>query len=79
MKYIDWNQMSELGLIERINKEMLHPLGLTISRNPANGVSDAIFVADDKYYEYDPAIELKPVLSKDEIHQRLESMEIKGS
>ncbi|MGL4713082.1 MAG: DUF7415 domain-containing protein [Shewanella sp.] len=25
--------MSELGLIERINREILHPLGLAVSRN----------------------------------------------
>lgn len=52
MKTINWNQMSELGLIERINREILHPLGLAISRNPENGCSEAIFVADDGVWEY---------------------------
>lgn len=40
MKSINWNQMSELGLIYKINKDILHPLGLAISRNPDNGFSE---------------------------------------
>lgn len=52
MKKINWNQMSELGLIERINREILHPLGLAVSRNPENGSSEAILVADDGVWEY---------------------------
>lgn len=28
---INWNQASEMGLIERINTEILHPLGLAIN------------------------------------------------
>lgn len=43
MKSINWNQMSELGLIERINREILHPIGLAISRNPDTGSSDSVF------------------------------------
>ncbi|HGK7310691.1 TPA: hypothetical protein ACJ51G_000661 [Aeromonas hydrophila subsp. hydrophila] len=34
MKCINWNQASELGLIVRINREILHPLGLSMSRDP---------------------------------------------
>ncbi|WP_436718977.1 DUF7415 domain-containing protein, partial [Vibrio cholerae] len=37
MKCIDWNKMSELGLIEKINREILHPLGLAITRNVETG------------------------------------------
>jgi len=51
-KTIDWNQMSELGLIVRINKEILHPLGLALSRNTETGSSDAVLVADDGAWEY---------------------------
>ena len=52
-KYINWNQMSELGLIYKINKEILHPIGLSISRNPENGHSEAILIADDGAWCYD--------------------------
>lgn len=34
MKCINWNQASELGLVVRINREILHPLGLSMSRDP---------------------------------------------
>lgn len=52
MRSIDWNDMSELGLIERINKEILHPLGLSMSREVESGHSKKIFIADDGYWEY---------------------------
>ncbi|GIU12991.1 hypothetical protein [Shewanella sp. MBTL60-007] len=52
MNTIDWNQMSELGLIERINREILHPQGLAVSRNPETGTSDSILVADDGIFHY---------------------------
>lgn len=38
--------MSELGLVERINREICHPLGLAISRNPETGFSEWISVKD---------------------------------
>lgn len=34
MKTINWSQASELGLIVRINREILHTLGLSMSRDP---------------------------------------------
>tara|TARA_R110002033_G_scaffold54_4_gene864 strand:+ start:916 stop:1149 length:234 start_codon:yes stop_codon:yes gene_type:complete len=52
MKSLNWNQMSELGLMERINREVLHPLGLAVSRNPETGNSEAILIADDGIWEY---------------------------
>lgn len=45
-KTINWNQASERGLIARINTEILHPLGLAMIRNPENGVSPGLIVAD---------------------------------
>ncbi|HEH9413044.1 TPA: hypothetical protein SIA28_001649 [Aeromonas salmonicida] len=53
MKHINWNQVSELGLIVRINREILHPLGLAITRNPENGVSEMLLVSPDGIWEYD--------------------------
>lgn len=56
IKQIDWNKASELGLVERINKEILHPLGLAMTRNPETGKSDCLLVADDGVWEYDKAM-----------------------
>lgn len=50
--WLDWNDMSELGLIVRINTEILHPLGLALSRNPATGASEAVLIAPDGKWEY---------------------------
>lgn len=35
---INWTQLSELGLVRKINEEILHPLGLAISYNAATGL-----------------------------------------
>ncbi|MBJ7581617.1 hypothetical protein JHD42_10915 [Aeromonas veronii] len=53
MKTINWNQAGELGLIVRINREILHPLGLAMSRNPENGASEMLLVSDDGIWVYD--------------------------
>ncbi|MCP4528476.1 MAG: hypothetical protein GY833_21540 [Aestuariibacter sp.] len=52
MKTIDWNKASELGLIERINREVLHPLGLAMTRCPDTGVSANLIVSPDGEWEY---------------------------
>ena len=66
MKTIDWNKMSELGLIEQINTEILHPIGLAISRNPETGFSEAVLIADDGVFEYSPNLKTT-ILPKDEL------------
>lgn len=71
MKTIDWNTMSEFGLIKRINTEILHPLGLAISRNPENGVSESILVADDGVWEYSEKIKNQKVMTDEEIKEKL--------
>lgn len=71
MKTIDWNTASKLGLIERINSEILHPLGLAMTRTPDNGFSQDILVADDMVFYYSPDIELKPVLTKNKYTKKL--------
>lgn len=45
-KTIDWNQASERGLIARINTEILHPLGLAMMRQPADGSSPGLLVSE---------------------------------
>lgn len=64
IKKIDWNKMSELGLIEKINREILHPVGLAISRNQDNGHSEEVLVAEDGVWEY--ADSIKPTIINDD-------------
>lgn len=71
-KYIDWNQMSELGLIRRINTEILHPIGLAMSRDVETGTSSKIFIADDGEWEYQN--EGPTPLSYKEIRKRIEEL-----
>ena len=54
MKSVDYNQLSEWGLIYKINKDVLHPLGLSLSRDPKTGVSESIFIdsTEDLEWEY---------------------------
>ena len=49
---VNFNELSEAGLIWRINKEILHPLGLALSRN-SDGTSNGCLVATDGIWEYD--------------------------
>ena len=64
MKTIDWNKASELGLVEKINREVLHPLGLAMTRNPETGASESILIADDGVWEYSP--KMKSTIKTDE-------------
>lgn len=54
--WLDWNQLSALGLIVRINAEILHPLGLAIFRDPASGISGGAMIAPDGKWEYAPDV-----------------------
>lgn len=54
--WLDWNQLSALGLIVRINAEILHPLGLAIFRDPASGISAGAMIAPDGKWEYAPDV-----------------------
>lgn len=51
-EWLSWNDMSKLGLIVRINTEILHPLGLALSRDPMTGYSEAVLIAPDGKWEY---------------------------
>lgn len=57
--------MSELGLIERINREILHPLGLAVSRDIETGISSKILASDDGEWEY--ADNTKTTIMTDEL------------
>ncbi|PNL55924.1 hypothetical protein CEP65_006420 [Enterobacter hormaechei] len=55
--WLDWNQLSALGLIVRINKEILHPMGLALFRDQESGVSDGALIAPDGKWHYADDIE----------------------
>ena len=57
-KLIDWNELSRRGLLVRINREILHPLGLAICRDVETGKSPGAVVSDDGPFCYaeDPQV-----------------------
>ncbi|WP_200864667.1 DUF7415 domain-containing protein [Pantoea sp. AS-PWVM4] len=50
--WMDWNQLSSLGLIIRINREILHPLGLALFRDDEKGISEGALIAPDREWHY---------------------------
>ena len=54
---INWNEMSQRGLVFRINNEILHPLGLALSYNPDNGFSECVCVSPEGGFEYSEALQ----------------------
>lgn len=52
MSLMNWKELSEKGLVFRINHEILHPLGLAIGYETLNGVSGGAYVADDGVWQY---------------------------
>lgn len=57
--WISWNELSERGLIIRINKEILHPIGLAVFRDPQTGLSRGALVSPDGVWEYDQSVSVK--------------------
>ncbi|RPH26021.1 hypothetical protein EHN13_08670 [Citrobacter youngae] len=51
-EWLDWNQLSELGLIVRINTEVLHPVGLALYRDPETGSSAGAMISPDGKWTY---------------------------
>lgn len=54
--WLDWTELSALGLVVRINAEILHPLGLAIFRDPASGISAGAMISPDGKWEYAPDV-----------------------
>ncbi|PKG93655.1 hypothetical protein CXF92_12815 [Pseudomonas sp. Choline-3u-10] len=52
METIDWNEISRRGLLERINREIMHPLGLAVCRVVETGVSPGALVSNDGPFVY---------------------------
>ncbi|WP_432777781.1 hypothetical protein O4O02_01975 [Pseudomonas fortuita] len=49
---IDWNELSRRGLLVRINREILHPMGLAVCRDPETGLSPGAVVSDGGPFVY---------------------------
>ncbi len=47
LEVIDWTELSRRGLLERINREICHPLGLAVFRDTETGVSGGAIVAPE--------------------------------
>lgn len=56
-KVIDWNEISRLGLLERINREIMHPLGYAVSRKVDSGRSPGALVSEDGPWVYPDQVE----------------------
>lgn len=57
LQRIDWNEISRRGLLERINREIMHPLGLAVFRVPETGVSPGALVSPDGCFVYPDQID----------------------
>lgn len=49
---IDWNEISRLGLLERINREIMHPLRYAVCREVETGRSPGALVSPDGVWVY---------------------------
>lgn len=70
---LNWNEISELGLLERINDEIMHPLGLAVFRVSEDGSSGGALVADDRVWEYADRSKLKN-FTIEQVKDKLEAM-----
>ncbi|MEQ9938743.1 MULTISPECIES: 3'-5' exonuclease [Pectobacterium] len=50
--WIDWNELSERGLLVRINNEIMHPIGLAIFRDQETGGSGGALISHDGKWRY---------------------------
>lgn len=57
--WVSWNELSARGLLIRINKEILHPVGLAVFRDPKTGISQGALIAPDGVWEYDQSVSVK--------------------
>lgn len=58
-EWVSWNELSARGLLIRINKEILHPVGLAVFRDPKTGISQGALIAPDGVWEYDQSVSVK--------------------
>lgn len=65
LETIDWNEISRRGLLMRINREIMHPLGLAICRIPETGMSPGALVSADGPFVYADSIDQSPSVESD--------------
>ena len=53
---MDWNELSEMGLIVALNFSIFHPRGLALARDPHTGESPYLLRVEDDIWEYTPDI-----------------------
>lgn len=58
-EWVSWNELSARGLLLRINKEILHPVGLAVFRDPKTGISQGALIAPGGVWEYDQSVSVK--------------------
>ncbi|MBC0244044.1 RNA-binding protein, partial [Escherichia coli] len=51
-KIVNWKELSERGLVFRINHEIMHQLGLAVMYEPETGMSGGAMVATDGIWNY---------------------------
>lgn len=56
IKVVSWRDLSDMGLLYKINKEILHPLGLAVTRE-LDGTSKGAILADDGIFTFSPDLE----------------------
>ncbi len=49
---VNWKELSERGLVFRINHEIMHQLGLAVMYEPETGMSGGAMVATDGAWNY---------------------------
>lgn len=67
---MDWNKISEIGLLERLNREILHPLGIAVFFNPETGQSGGALISNDGEFEFDPSMPTK-IIPEDEVRAKI--------
>lgn len=59
LKTINWCVWADLGLVEEINRKVLHPKGLAMSYEPDTGISRGALVSPDGLFEFHPDMKSK--------------------
>lgn len=57
IKFLSFNRMSQLGILYKINKEVLHPLGIALTRDQDLNCSFGCIVANDGIFNFDKEAE----------------------
>jgi hypothetical protein len=76
LDYLDWDKMSELGLIEKINREVLYPIGLALFRDVDEGISQGCLISSAGPLMY-PSDFVSGLKSNEEIKELLKTIERK--